>query len=526
MRIIRIILLILISSLPCFGATYYISPSGNDGGDGSTGSPWKTFSHSFGAMSAADTLILKDGSYSVAAGTGCINHSGTGSAQPPSGTSTSAMTIIRAENEGSVTVNGTGGYGDFGLFIGRSTTKVSYVKVQGITFIGAGGQLYNTSYVYLKNCGFMRSDNANAGILSVGTNDHANGNSYDLIEDCWAWGKARLVAVSYRSDHIVWRRMVIRRDGYNADVGPQVGITVYDSQYVSVQNVIVIDGELGGGTSYGDFATAQHTEGEYYLGPIEWVGCISLNSPDVAYFFEGDNVNDAAINISNSVAWDSVSTGINISGANLTHISATNLTAGVSGHDTHRYYDSPSGTIKNIVAYNATRYGVNSGTIVPSYVDVYGSGSSAYNGQSCTTGCLTSNPVGSAILYPVRIESGSALDGTGDGGLDYGANVIQKYGVDGTYYGDVGYNTLTENLLWPYPNEDRIKSEMSAEYSELVTEVRGFTAYSGLDGTHNTLTTYIWEYLGNEIPADIYGEEPPAATATFSGMTRSGVTRN
>ena len=71
-------------------------------------------------------------------------------------------TVVRAQNPGSVTVQGP-------LFIGRSTRKDSYIRVQGITFEG-GGSLYNTSFVTLKDDGFH-------GPLDVGTNDHDQGNT-------------------------------------------------------------------------------------------------------------------------------------------------------------------------------------------------------------------------------------------------------------------------------------------------------------------------------------------------------------
>ncbi len=71
--------------------------------------------------------------------------------------------------------------------------------------------------------------------------------------------------------------------------------------------------------------------------------------------------------------------------------------------------------------------------------------------------------------------------------------MVKRYGSDGTRYGEAGYNTLTNTDLWPWSNEDRIKADMSA------VSTRGFCA-SG-----QTLTKYIWEYLGNTIPPEIYG---------------------
>ena len=111
-------------------------------------------------------------------------------------------------------------------------------------------------------------------------------------------------------------------------------------------------------------------------------------------------------------------------------------------------------------------------------------------------GCKSENPLENkrmpVLKYLLRIEEGSELKGSGYDKQDYGANVIARYGVDGSRYGDPGYNTLTTVSLWPWPNEDRIKNDFS------LSSKRGFCA----DGM--TLTKYIWEYLGNKMPEDLY----------------------
>lgn len=44
---------------------YYLSPNGNDANNGSSSSPWKTISKAMSSISAGDTVILKDGTYSA-----------------------------------------------------------------------------------------------------------------------------------------------------------------------------------------------------------------------------------------------------------------------------------------------------------------------------------------------------------------------------------------------------------------------------------------------------------------------------
>jgi hypothetical protein len=48
---------------PGDGKLYYLSPTGNDSANGSSATPWKTFTKANNSLKAGDTLILKDGVY-------------------------------------------------------------------------------------------------------------------------------------------------------------------------------------------------------------------------------------------------------------------------------------------------------------------------------------------------------------------------------------------------------------------------------------------------------------------------------
>lgn len=93
---------------------------------------------------------------------------------------------------------------------------------------------------------------------------------------------------------------------------------------------------------------------------------------------------------------------------------------------------------------------------------------------------------------------------------DIGANVTTLIGTPGTLWGEPGYNTDTGVAMWPFPNEDLIKAKMKAysftDSNGTVSGKRGFCADGKqLDGVSDiTLTSYIWEYLGNKMPAGIY----------------------
>jgi hypothetical protein len=157
-----------------------------------------------------------------------------------------------------------------------------------------------------------------------------------------------------------------------------------------------------------------------------------------------------------------------------------------------------NGTLRNVLAHGSGRYAINS-AYRASYVNVNGSWTSQFI-QTTPTNIVSGNPIGSALKYLTRIEAGSPLKGTGLGGADIGANVVLRYGKDGTRHGDTDFNALGTTPLWPWPNEARIKAEMCS------ATTHGFcSAGTRLDGSGPiTLTTYVWEALGNPIPAGIY----------------------
>ena len=76
---------------------------------------------------------------------------------------------------------------------------------------------------------------------------------------------------------------------------------------------------------------------------------------------------------------------------------------------------------------------------------------------------------------------------------------------------------LTNIPLWPWPNENRIKRDFQTSPHQ--NPKRGFAADgNGLYGGPITLTSYIWEYLGNRCPSDICSDggssgDPTAPTA-------------
>lgn len=513
----------LLLSGQAWATTYYVSPNGSDAADGlSIANARKTFGSVFGLMSAGDELVLVTTTpagtythYSTATGTGYINHQRTAdgmSGGPPDGTAGNYVTV-RATTPWVRVTGGVAAYNQ-GLLLGTATDKSEYVRIATITFYG-GGSLFNTNRVEVLHCGFNKETETNTeSVFSVGTNDQCPGgsgvnctNTGALIEDSWAWGKQRIVFNVYRSSAAVVRRVAIRGDGCSTCTGsgnPNVRFTVYESSQVAVQNVVILDSILNGGFEYQDFSTAQNTAG-WPLGEVYYEGNISLNSEAGGMIFEasGGNVHDFP-NVKNCVVWDSSGTQFNLAIAEDFYLE--NVTAGVIADATDNIRvvnNSGTGSVKNIIAVDAGRYGVNS-SVQPSYSDVYSPATGNYNQTSCATGCKTTDPQNDgtppSLKYITRIETGSALKGTGDGGADYGANVVNQIGTTGTHWGETGYLTESGTSLWPWLHQDTIK--------------RQFCTDSGVTrdwcGTSDDLTNYVWGYLGND-------DHPYAPVAAPSG---------
>ncbi|WP_196137628.1 hypothetical protein [Aliikangiella sp. G2MR2-5] len=504
---------------------YYISPYGNDSNSGtSADAPWKTFKRSFASngVQAGEELVLLDGEYSVANQTGILRevdyygNSVDYSDSIPSGLSREQPTVVRAANPGMVKVIGSDELRP--LFIGRSSRKDKFIKVQGITFEG-GGSLFNADYVVIKDSGFH-------GSFSIGTNDHSQGNNYNLVEDVWVWASnRRIIASNYRSNNNVWRRVVVRSEGCDQagcesypKADPSVGMTVYDSQNVSVQNVIIIDRVIRNDSAYGDFATAQHSSNRAnYLGNNEWLGNMSINSQDSGMHFEADYVLDNGLpiwTIKNFVSVGNGIGGINIGNTPYNYDSAgkpqsfidnATIVMNNAGDNKSAIRVSPNQSsvlVSDSLTVGATRTGYNVlGSMVQNSLGYNpGAAEGNFDTYNCLENCisLTNSPLtDGSLLFPQRLEENAPAQNTLPQKI--GADITVRYGVDGAIYGDSDFNVETQTSLWPWPNEARIKKEMCVDSG--IT--RGFCSNSTQkDGASEvTLSSYIWEYLGNAVAA-------------------------
>ncbi|NOY89560.1 MAG: hypothetical protein GXP55_00025 [Deltaproteobacteria bacterium] len=405
----------------------HVATDGDDGAACSADAPCLTFARAAEVMVSGDELVVHPGRYPLAVHGSLRLFTSGGSPVPlsgavPSGIDADQPTVIRALTPGSVDIEG-------GLTLGTRSAKVRYAFIYGLTFHG-GGQIYNGDYNVVKACGFE-------GGFAIGTIDHAQGNTFNLLEDVWLWGKnVRVLGINYRAHHNTWRRVLLRTDGCDEDYcGERAGnyavaLSAYNSHDTTFENVLVLDRVLGANPyGYADFATAQHDssqpeqpEGER-LGRNRWLGCMSIHSEDAALVFEADAV-------------ETGTTGT------LIDFVALDTAAGVSIDPAHRPYTGNSVfRVERLWSYPR------------------GDGSNAFH-------------IGCDVVQ------------AGDPGCAHDVTGVES----GAYAGGLAATTLPETRygaaesLWPWPHEERIKAELCA------TETRG------LCGSTDSLSAYVHSF--------------------------------
>jgi len=521
-KIIYSILLWAIISLggcPCsFASTYYMATTGTDAAviSGDISHPWLTLRYSFTRMSGGDTLIIKDGTY-----TGTANSIvASGGYLPPVG-SAGQYTVIKAENDGGVIFDGENARSMFAVDYVRGTPAADkYWQFEGFIWCKTEGttvSLSSSNYVKFFRCGAYSNNNVGAmwGIGVHTDTTFANNCNYILLEGCYAWGNCRSMIGAYQSSCIIFRNCVARMD-QTSEVNPTYGISMYSCDNSEVQNCIYIDADQTNHYSASEYSggfTVPSTDMD--SNHINFTNCIVLNSHIGALSTAGnESFVSRDIAFDNCVVWD-ISTGNNEATYKLRgETTLRNCTLGVeTGTPTAIWSYDWGGenytSIRNTIVYQHHQVTEN----VISQVEDYdynlnydllpGAYLATIPGAHVQTSInpiwnASTNPTG-ALKYIVRTEMGNSLSTLGEGNTQIGANITTLLGAQGTLWGEAGYNIDTGVSMWPFPNEDLIRTKMKAYDAGGVSGNRGFCA----DGT--TLTKYIWEYLGNAIPANIYG---------------------
>jgi hypothetical protein len=467
--------------------------------------PCLNYTGAFAKMASGDTLIIGDGTYSGS------DNTLTATKYPPFGSS-GAWTTIKAENDfGPVfTVN-------VKFEPGTGQNVALYWKFEGLTW--ANAYFY---FDYSHHVKVLRCAGYNAGAGNVAQFTAGRGSSYILFEDSHAWGSGRYKFECYQSSYCIMRRCVGRMDVENAG-GEPIGIfSMYSVGHGKIQNSIAIDSDSRAYWSnvYNYAGCFNSPTTSAASTDIEVTGSICLNSEMGGNMYESWSTD---FNTNNNVFWDTSTLSywpqhlLSTDGHQF-----TNNTMGVAstGESYLSAYNSNSITIRDNVFFSIS-VPVGQNWVGTHTYNSYYSVPTKYalsTGETDSVNPIwdaSTNPTG-GLKYLPRIEFVSNLSTIGYQSGQVGATILRRIGVSGTLWGDTGYDTEIAENLWPFPNEDKIKENFASYSSGGLSGARGFAANgSGLYGGQITLTSYIWEYLGNECPGGICEAQ---TLVTISGL--------
>jgi PKD repeat protein len=471
-----------------FAATYYVDGgTATDGGTGTSASPKKYIKSGIALMAGGDTLIIRDGVYAGTQNNMC-GAGGNEWAGIASG-SAGSYTTIRAEHDFGVVIDGGGS------LTGFYPASLSYAAVQGIIFRNGGSNvyLYHCNHIKVIKCAGYDTSSGNT------CNFNSAGGDYILFEDCFAWGTGRYkFLIGGESTRTILRRCVGRYDWHDAE-GPHGVFSFYGSGSSDnvAQNCIAINCLAASGfNTQALYAPNGSTR-------MTFDSCIALDIAGAGNFFESSASNPV---LRNCVIWKGTDVGSQMY-TEPVNASVTGCTIGaVAGAGV----SAVNCTVKNSIIYGTGGAALN--WSANDYCALYNNGAN-YANTSGGAHNISVDSFSGGLRYLPRIEAGSALKAAGENGVQIGAEITKRLGAAGTLYGETGWNTVTGEALWPFPNEDVIRAQMRTYTAHSVNGARGFCA----DNT--TLTGYVWGYLGNTMPAEIYGGTANKAPTAAAGAT-------
>lgn len=484
-------------------ATQYVSTTGsNSTGDGTTIKPWGTISFGVSKLASGDTLIVKAGTYTnisnfimnIPAG-----HAG-------------AYTTVAAETPFSVRIKNTSSLNYYDNLVQMNS---SYTKVDGFILevnnspdpehiASIDGNFNKLTRVIFKRTG---PTNQYGGWLQIGGNDN-------LVEDCAGVGSARYGFAIGGPDSTAQRNILRRcvgRVDYSISDQPKATFNVYGNNSgtnmrdVLLQNCIAVDGKKGPSGSeptYGGFYFPKNAMNVTVQGSI----VLNVEAAYAGYFVK--ELNGQNLRMTNSVAWGgppgaSIS-GIRANASAAGYYELNHVTVGGYGSGYYNLETSTSEILSNSLFYN-------NGSLASSDDGWSSVTNNGFFPASQAKGTNAVAATSSVLKYIVRPEAGTVLSAKATDGLDIGANVTKRYGKTGTLWGEAGFDQITAESLWPWLYENNVKTVFAEPHSPPTGAVpatndstRGFAALTDQFGKPMTLTRYIWQFLGNEIPSEIY----------------------
>ena len=468
-----------------YAKTFWCNPANSGKEDGSNKlSGYKTLWKTIRQIQPGDTIIIANGDWRDGGDEMSIRALGGGTHFPPSGTSLSNMTTIRAETDWQVFLPKLEDLG-----VGRE-----YMWFQGIVFTDFSGlSRWNKSKII--KCGFLGPKKVgNVCALSL---SYCEGS---LVEECIAWGGGRYKFLNYMGNHNIFRRCVARHDWYVTDgktASQESNFRGYGSKNSFWQNCISIDSDR---LEYQTPKGISYEDGDFWIGDQSGAGgnvvdgCMVIKGMYNAFALGGPQEQGEAktVLLKNSAALGPSLEGIKgLTGA----ITYGTLRATV---ENCLFVDFDKGN-QHFISHNKEKGSLLLADSIARDVgkmkDVNASYSCFFNAGRGDYGkhAILRDPLKSGLFYPCRIEPESLLSTSGSEGGICGPTILKKIGVSGTLYGEPGWDVVTKENLWPFPNQERIQELMRKT-------VDGVSGIYGFCQEGQTLTNYIWGYFGNTVP--------------------------
>lgn len=438
------------------GPERFISPNGDDGADGSSGAPWRTFAHAIPQLAPGFTLVLKDGKYEPET-TGLplvsCGPAANGTAEQP--------ITLRAENERRAHLSSDGTSPALRLS-GCSywTLEGLHGSSQDVAHSGPPPHVFDVD----------GSDHVVARRLLAHhtnrlTNSHAIAVDFStnvLVEESEVYWYHRWGLIAYESDRVTFRRCTAHSRGY-ADVPGYASITAARGDF----GIGLYQGEAGTKRSLVENCVSEDNGADFRSGRnpapsgssapnADWnrfLGDIAIGNGNgmVRDFTAGaDAGSELAVSYDtlyeNVVVVGSANHGIFLRGGrNLVVRNATITGSGNDGFSADNVHDitSPSVHLVNVLAFGNAWVGLNvSSDFLASSGAAFSIAHSATNdgfAPSETIGDDAGNIQSSYALGPTAMglagtgcvvyvpASEAALKGKGAGGADIGANVVHRY---------------------------------------------------------------------------------------------------
>ena len=457
---------------------YYASPNGSSSNTGLSQSSPIRIADFWTKAKPGDTLFLMNGTYT---GNSSMIH------PTISGTAGSPITI-KALNDGKAIIDGE--YGLKPLYVGEGK---KYLNFEGFVTQRSSWHvvyLYKASNIVLRRISAYNADtNSNSHCFSI------EESSQILVEDCAASGSGRNCFLVYRSDHVTLRRCWGKWMEHTYG-GPRDWCQIYGSSYCTIENCIGLMNKES--TEY-NVECVLSVAGSVNWGPANnnrVYGCFFADCPaNPTYGGAGIVVSDNDYQQSNNYIENCVvinNEAINYLTSNDDNAQFKHITSVGLGIDTAFYVGQRNENyttnviLKNSVFINGERYGLRqtqTSTFMHSYNDIFNFASGYYSGTTEGEGEIHKDPGFNTAKYGkgAYLMHAPNLLTDGENNSPMGAEVLYRY-VDGV---------LTDEPLWPWPMEERIKAETLEILGTTISPT--YEAYGG-----------IWKTL-----EDVYDEAPP-----------------